>query len=548
MVRILMVRPGEWIVRAIVVLVALFAIIHPLRAQEAGEAKAPSPNAERDEDPSPADLHCDGGVEWTKVPPLRPLPRLGMAVFFPNGPGYYSLTDQLQNHYQEKVPNLPWGSFAFTPASAFDLDFRYLDKPGNTQHDFFDPVKRIHLGDDWLFSVGGQTWLRTMNEVDSRLTTTNNDYQLVRTRLYGDLWYRDQFRLFVEGLYAESFNFDLNPLPIDIDRGEFLNLFVDVKIAQLEEGSAYLRVGRQELLYGSQRLISPLEWANTRRTFQGIKGFYTGKDWDVDLFWVQPVLVNRGDWDSVDNNQNLFGAWATHKVRPGTSQDFYYLYRDNTNPTATGSGGVKGGSYTHTLGTRAFGQQGGWLYDVELMFQLGQFSNQDLLAASTPAGLGYTFQKQPWKPQLWVYYDWASGDRNPRQGNTNNTFDQLFPFGHYYFGYLDLVARKNIQDPYLQLVCFPENWLTLLFQYHNFWLAESRDALYNAAGVVLRQDPTGRAGNFVGNEIDLLLSAQMTRHLNFSIGWSKLFAGEFIRNTGPDVSPELLYMQVNYRW
>ena len=66
--------------------------------------------------------------------------------------------------------------------------------------------------------------------------------------------------------------------------------------------------------------------------------------------------------------------------------------------------------------------------------------------------------------------------------------------------------------------------------------------------VPLRVDPTGRAGNFVGNEIDLLVSAQLTTHTNLSVGWSKLFAGEFIKRTGPDVSPELLYVQVNYRW
>jgi hypothetical protein len=387
-----------------------------------------------------------------------------------------------------------------------------------------------------------------MNEVDSRLTTVNNEYQLVRSRFYADLWYKDRFRLFTEYIYAESFNQDLNPLPIDIDRSDMLNLFADLKLAQLGDGPAYLRVGRQELLYGSQRLISPLEWANTRRTFQGVKAFYEGESWDLDLFWVQPVLVNRNAFDSGDNNQNFFGAWASRKIRPGTGLDFYYLYLDNTNPTASGQGGTLGGKYVHTLGARGYGDQNNWLYDVELMFQLGTFSNQDMVAASTPVGLGYHFKDHSWTPQVWLYYDWASGDANPGRGRTNTTFNQIFPFGHYYFGYLDFVGRQNIQDVYTQVVFFPENWLTCLVQYHNFWLASARDALYNAAGVPLRQDRTGEAGSFVGNEIDLLLSAQVTAHTNCTVGWSKLFAGEFIKRTGPDVSPELLYIQINYRW
>jgi hypothetical protein len=40
-------------------------------------------------------------------------------------------------------------------------------------------------------------------------------------------------------------------------------------------------VGRQELLYGAQRLISPLDWANTRRTFEGGKLIWQGERVEV---------------------------------------------------------------------------------------------------------------------------------------------------------------------------------------------------------------------------------------------------------------------------
>src|SRR5262249_25633109 len=173
------------------------------------------------------DEACGSKVDWTKIPPVRPFPRLGYFIIYPTGPGYYSLLDQIRGDYREKAPNLPFGIFGFTPGSMFDVDFRYLDKPDNTQHDYLDCLKRIHLGDDWLLSFGGQTWLRVMNEVDSRLTTVNNNYELYRARAYADLWYQDRFRIFAEYLYAEAFNFDLEPLPIDINRSEFLNLFVD---------------------------------------------------------------------------------------------------------------------------------------------------------------------------------------------------------------------------------------------------------------------------------------------------------------------------------
>ena len=116
-----------------------------------------------------------------------------------------------------------------------------------------------------------------------------------------------------------------------MNKSDFLNLFVDAKIANLDGNPAYVRVGRQELLFGSQRLISPLDWANTRRTFQGVRAFRQTDKWDFDLFWVQPVIANANRLDSVDNNQNFVGAWATYRPKKGQTIDAYYLMLDNTN-------------------------------------------------------------------------------------------------------------------------------------------------------------------------------------------------------------------------
>ena len=69
-----------------------------------------------------------------------------------------------------------------------------------------------------------------------------------------------------EGIAAFSNSQDLPSLPIDQTGFDFLNLFMDFKLADVLGKAAYLRVGRQELLFGSQRLVSNLDWANTRRT------------------------------------------------------------------------------------------------------------------------------------------------------------------------------------------------------------------------------------------------------------------------------------------
>jgi hypothetical protein len=488
---------------------------------------------------------------WAKVPPVATFPRLGWFLIPPTGPGYYSLRDVVEGNCREAPPKYPYPPTSAMAFSFFDADFRYLEDPDNKQHDCFDPLKRIHLGCDWLLSFGGEERIRYENEVDSRLTGKDNVYELNRIRLYADLWYRDLFRVYVEFIDARTYNQDLPPLPIDQNKTDLLNLFADLKIGELHDKPIYVRVGRQELLYGSERLISPLDWANTRRTFQGVKGFWHGDKVDVDLFWVQPVTISPSHFDSPDSGRGFAGFWTTYRPQKGHSIDLYYLNLDQTRPIVARSGSAdvgRGGQDISTLGSRYAGDyQQKILWDFEGMYQFGDFASQPISAGAYSVGLGYHFD-MPMDPQFWIYNEYASGDRNPGAGHYRGTFNQLFPFGHYYFGFLDQVGRQNIDDLNMQFALYPAKWIQTVVQYHMFRLDSAKDALYNAAGNAIRRDPTGRAGTDVGEEIDLLTNFHLTTHQDILVGYSRLSAGDFIKRTGNPGSPDLFYLQYSFKW
>ncbi|WP_347888959.1 alginate export family protein [Nitrosomonas europaea] len=490
-------------------------------------------------------------VDWSKAPPVSPPPRAGIFVKPPMGPGYFSLLDLIDGNGREKPQVDPLPPSALTTTPAFDFDFRYLEQPGHDK-DFFDPVKRIHLGSDWLLSFGGSFWYRYMHETDSRLNAAgiNNDYHLLRTRLHADLWYQDQFRLFAEMLDARALGLDLPALAIDKNHTDMLNLFADVKLGQFMDGPAYLRVGRQELLYGSQRLISTLDWANTRRTFQGVKTFWQTPAFNLDAFWVRPMVTELNQFDNWDKDRNFVGLWGTYKAIPGQVLDLYYLSLiDNriVSPANITQGNVlQGDSVLHTIGARWVGDYERILYELEGMYQFGKRSHLDISAFSIASGVGYQLPL-PMNPQFWLRYDFASGDKNHRDGRSN-TFNQLFPFGHYYFGYIDQIGRQNIHDFNAQFTLHPQPWVTFLGQYHRFYLANKRDYLYNAAGAGTIRDITGQSGSHVGDEIDFTINFHLSRHQDVLLGYSKLFTGEFLKNTRPGVSPDLFYAQYNFRF
>jgi hypothetical protein len=491
---------------------------------------------------------------FDKVPPIPPvIPKPGVFFMPPQGPGYYSLLDLLTGKYREERPPQPYSAISPDIYPFFWANFKYLDNPDAERQSPFDCLKRMKYDDCFMLSVGGEERIRQMNEVNGRLTGRNDNYQLERSRVYADLWYQDKVRIYVEYYDAQISNNNLPPRPIDVNKSDLLNAFADVKLCTICDEPVYVRGGRQELTFGSQRLISPLDWANTLRTFEGVYLFRYCEKFDANVFWVQPVIVNPVRFDSVDDKQNFSGAWLTYRPVKGQAADLYYLNLDNANHNVQGevlSGTTRAlGSFNvDTIGARYAGNQSDLLFDFEGMYQFGSWANQGISAGAYTTDVGWNFSKLPGTPQLWAGYDFASGDHNPGCSDTHGTFNQLFPFGHYYFGFLDLVGRMNIEDLNFQAVVWPMKWITCCAQYHLFRLDSARDALYGPASQVLRVDPTGRAGRDVGNELDLWVNFHLAQNQDVWVGYSKLYEGSFLKKTGPGPSPELFYVQYSFRW
>lgn len=521
--------------------------------EEAGPKGGATPQPAAGAMPAPAP--APAGPKWQ-----TPLPRPGVFTIPPTGCGYYSALDQLRGEALKAPPKYPYPRFGLIQQPNFDVNWTYLKDAKNTEHDYADPLKWMPVCDGVTLTVGGDIRYRLMQEVNSnnRLAGQVDNYDLYRNRTYADLWVEDWLRVYGEFLYADYTRRSVPPLATDADRGDILNLFVDARVARFGEkdNPVYVRVGRQELIYGSQRLISPLEWVNTRRTFQGVKTFTRTDKWDLDLFVVQPVVPNAGRFDSVDNNVLFSGSYFTYRPAAGMNLDLYYLNLDNTNPIARGQYGAVGAQNVNTVGTRFVGTKNNWLWDAEAAFQFGSYSNQAIIARTAAVSGGYHFKDAFWEPQFWVGYDYASGDPDPQNTGTRRTFNPQYPFGHYYFSFVDVVGRQNINDVFVQGVVYPTKWLTCITQFHVLRLDSDKDALYADSGAVLRQDRTGRAGNDVGNAIDLRVNAHLTKHSDVVVGYSRLFAGDFIRNTaGTGVAgaamsadPELFYLQYSYRW
>ena len=115
-----------------------------------------------------------------------------------------------------------------------------------------------------------------------------------RWRHYGDLKAGNWFRAYVEGIHADSFGAEAPDQAIDVNCWDIQNAFVDLSFLEGDFGKHTLRYGRQELLFGRQRLASTLDWANTRRNFEGFRYMHNGDTHKLNLFAVNPVNTATG--------------------------------------------------------------------------------------------------------------------------------------------------------------------------------------------------------------------------------------------------------------
>ncbi|MEM6689971.1 MAG: alginate export family protein [Planctomycetota bacterium] len=437
-------------------------------------------------------------------------------------------------------------------------DFSYLNDPCYDGPSFLgDGLKGLM---DGRLDIGGEARVRYHSENNHRarvpglrgggaspsgLGLTNNDdeFFLTRLRLFANYRVNDWLRLYGEYLYADSGGETFSNRPIEENRGEIQNLFFDVALTD----SLSARVGRQELLLGAQRLVSPLDWANTRRSFEGARGTYKGDGLTVDGFFVHPLnrnTANESKIDDANENVDFYGVYATKSGLDIGTLDAYYLGLDNS---------VVDFSY-HTIGTRLFGKtDGGTLFEFEGGFQFGD--NAPGLgshgAGFFTGGLGRVLNIGDWKPTVWMWYDYASGEEDFADASRGDDgFDHLFPLAHKYNGFMDLFGRRNLHDINAQFITpvAGSKKVKLLLWYHYFLL----DELTTPYDVTMNPYNTvSQAGDReLGHELDVLFNIGITPRQSLLIGYSYFSAGDYYDTTAgvPNNDADFFYTQYQARF
>jgi len=425
----------------------------------------------------------------------------------------------------------------------WDEDYSYLKDSPRT--DFFDPAKYIPLnqsGDTYL-SFGGQARYRYdyfNNTGFGSGVQDENGFHLFRLLAHVDAHFGQNFRVFVQmnsGLLADRSG---GPRPGDADDIDFQQAFADLRVPFKDDASLTFRAGRQELIYGAQRLISPNDWGNVRRTFDGAKASLSLPNDTLDVFWTRPVEISKPHLNSNVENTAFAGIYnvaALPRLIPSgdTKVDLYALglNQSRTAEMAHGAG-------IYTFGSRFHTTPAPWDVDIEADWQTGRANGRYLNAYAFAAEGGYTFPCTTVTPRAALGFDLASGS-----ADGTNRFHQLFPPQYLYLGHMYVLGRENIIDVHPEFsIGFPHD-VTLYAAEHIFWRQNTGDAAYNLNGGVVRA-PNGSTAAYIGNEFDISVTWQIQRNLFWYAGYAHFFAGTFINETGPHQDMDFAYTAITF--
>ena len=303
--------------------------------------------------------------------------------------------------------------------------------------------------------------------------------------------------------------------------------------AQLELGPVELRLGRQELRYGSSRLISVRDGPNVRRSFDGARASARLGRTQVDGLAVATVETDPGVFD--DATDLATTLWGIYAAMPA-GIDLYYLGVARREASYD-QGEAR--ERRHSIGARVWDEAGRLDYDVELVYQAGTFGGGAIRAWTVAADGGATVGPI----RLGLKANATSGDDDPGDVELQ-TFHPLFPRGSY-FGEASLIGPMNHLDVHPS-VEWTHGDVRLVADVDVFWRTSVRDALYRAAGTVQVDGDRTRA-RFVGAQVGVAGEWTLDRHLAFEAALSRFFAGRFLRESGAGRDVQFAAVWLTYR-
>lgn len=377
------------------------------------------------------------------------------------------------------------------------------------------------------FTFSGQ--IRHRSALDGRdfnADTSPADVHLLRTRLNAAVDPVDRVEAFVQIQDSRRFgagNADLARGTMDPSAGQLDVHQAYFVIRELFEMPLSIKVGRQELAYGNQRLVGSVGWSNVGRAFDAGVLAYDGERASVDLFAARLV----GSPVEGDGSENLFGLYSSWQLGNRHALDVYALLDNNTNEILNRDGSRSDRMVRFTPGATLAGTVSSVSYTLEAALQTGKTTaspgavrsttDASMLSASASTAVGANGAR------LGAGYTRLSGDARPAD-DVRGQFNTLFATNHKFYGFMDYFPASaspyGLQDARIEATLPLSDQVNLAPALHHFVQAESAPSV---------------GTKVLGQELDVTVTYKFADNVTFTTGVSGFRPDDAIKTqTGND--------------
>ena len=259
-----------------------------------------------------------------------------------------------------------------------------------------------------------------------------NSFIRMRTRLFGQYDPADNVTIRLRAV--NEFRYYDKP---DNETWDFLDEIVfdtayfDVR--DMVDGKLDMRIGRQDMIYGTGKVILEGTPKDGSRTiyFNAAKFTWKGvEDWKIDAFGIyndteDDLAINSEDRDLVglaagynDMTESGAGVYAMHRPADGVPADVYYIYKEESDWDRTVAGEEGPMQVTipkvqvNTLGVRVAPKVAeGLMANVEFAYQFGEQGDDDVEGAMADAWVKWDADPDSaYKPAVGLGFYYLTGD------------------------------------------------------------------------------------------------------------------------------------------
>jgi len=390
-------------------------------------------------------------------------------------------------------------------------------------------TSNVSIAENPPFTISGQ--IRHRAEVDGKSFIPNTDenwFSLLRSRLNVGIKPKEDVSIFVQVQDARLYGGETSSL----SRGT-----MDGKSPALDFHQAYfaisklfgspvdIKVGRQELKYGNERLIGVRNWDNIGRSFDAAVASYKAKMFTLDLFTCKLVKSQ-----SIVFSENFRGAFGNIRFAEPLFVDVYLLSDDNTAELTNGADTGKRKLQRYTLGADLHGKLASLDYELEYYRQTGKIATSeqsvrsDIDAYLISGNVGLTLNQSN-NAKASILYAKISGDNNPGDHKVA-TFEASFGAYHRLYGLMDYFPNRVLPSYGLNDYAFffamnVSKSVSLAPELHHFDV----DKAYTGA-------TNGKKS--LGEELDLVVNIKYNANVAFQTGAAAFVPDDVMRSVKGD--------------